>query len=295
MSRSTRLKKFIISTAILCLLVRLLGPVHPEPVYAQLPNNDTQSIMHYGATAFGRPSNPANPNSPPLVTIQSRDGSPIGPSGMLSMLDIEGINRLYPDSGCAISPVLYQFDNFGGRTYNIQHSASDLGHFSFNNRTSSLCVPDGWIVTLFGKDDYGGKSVPIVGPQTIADLKTGAPDGRNWHDRASSIRVEGDAASLAPPDCETTPILFQFDHYQGRRIRLQGDMRNLKAARLNDRGSSICVPSGWSINAFGRSNFRGNSITITSNVADLHSTDSRDNPLGQLWGDRISSLKVNRP
>lgn len=59
----------------------------------------------------------------------------------------------------------------------------------------------------------------------------------------------------------------------------------------NDCISSIRVPSGWEITIFEDDSYEGDSLTLTSDAADL---DDLRGPCGDDWDDCITSLQVRR-
>jgi hypothetical protein len=85
---------------------------------------------------------------------------------------------------------LYEHDTYQGRTLPLSASISDLKQYQFGDLASSVCVPDGVTVTLYEHDNYRGDRLPVRGPREIFDLKRERPNGANWGDRISSVRIE---------------------------------------------------------------------------------------------------------
>ena len=251
---------------------------------------DMNSIMHYFATAFGR----TDSRGRTLTTIQPRDPSrSLGGGLTLSRLDIQGINRLYPAVNCGATPVLFEDVNFR-RGFVAQYSSPNLAQFNLNDKISSICVPVGWTVHVFRDKDYrGGSPLTVVGPGLLPDLRR-APDGRNWNDTITAVRVEGVAANPTPDECNASSVLFEHDHYNGRRLVLDRDYPSLKASsyKFNDIGSSLCVSAGVRVSLFEDSDYRGDFVQLVGpiNVPDLH----RESPDGKNWGDKFSSVKIDR-
>lgn len=78
-----------------------------------------------------------------------------------------------------------------GRRLAIDDWQDDLRkNVSFSDVTSAICVPAGLTVELFEHRHYEGQSVRIVGPMEVGNFHD-APDGRNWGDRISSMRILG--------------------------------------------------------------------------------------------------------
>lgn len=96
-----------------------------------------------------------------------------------------------PDVLFSTDPVAFEHDFFRGRILRITGDIPRLKGkpYKFNDKLSSIFVPSGITVTMRGKADYRGATCVIQGPMIIPDLRT-CPDGNNWNDRASSIKVD---------------------------------------------------------------------------------------------------------
>lgn len=94
-------------------------------------------------------------------------------------------------------PIFYEHDNYHGRSYKLSASQPNMFRVyvqnrHMGNRVSSLCVPRGWVATVYDFDDYEGASLRITGPRQYEDLERqrGSNGARlNWGDRISSISV----------------------------------------------------------------------------------------------------------
>ena len=252
---------------------------------------DMTSRMHYNDTFLGK-TDPVTGQK--MTTMRSRiPGQLINPSEILSANDVAGINQLYPPVDCGRIPVLYQDVNSGHPSFSLEFSQPNLGSKGFGDKGSSLCVPVGWTVTLYADSDYHGDNVTIQGPAMFQDLHRDGPNGKNWGDRVSAVRVEGAQANPPPPDCATAPILFEHDHYVGRRFTLTNNAATLGTWSFGDNISSVCVPIGWTVRLYQHSSYTGDVLTVNGpmNLSDLQ----RESPGGRDWGDMFSSAAVTGP
>ncbi len=197
---------------------------------------------------------------------------------------------------------LYSNDDFGGRSVTAQSSIADLHRVGMGDDASSVCVPAGFKVELFEHTNYRGSRLEVRGPDSIADLKRDRPDGADWGDRISSIRVSKDSGYGVPPvrrgrvydptpsptvRCDRYPTLYEHGNYSGRAMELSNSAPNLQGQSFNDIASSVCVPQGWRVVLYSESDYRGESLTLNG---------PEDNPdLGRLWNDRVSSVQVYPP
>ena len=88
----------------------------------------------------------------------------------------------------AIEAMLYSDIEFAGDTFGAAHDLSFVGS-DWNDRISSVHVPDGRTVVLYEHADYGGDSLTLSGDEVDLRRFPGpSPDG-TWNDVVSSIRV----------------------------------------------------------------------------------------------------------
>lgn len=97
-------------------------------------------------------------------------------------------------------PTLYSGKNYRGQSLRFQESQRvNLTSHNLNNRVSSLCIPEGWSVTLYDKKNMKGTSATLTGHVRYPDLRNFSG---NWNNRASSVMVRGrsnqDAADRQP-------------------------------------------------------------------------------------------------
>ncbi len=197
---------------------------------------------------------------------------------------------------CNDTPVLFSDDTFRGRPLPLRDSVEDLHRIGMGDDASSICVPSGWRVTLYEDDDYGGDVLNLTGPVTITDLKRQRPEGQDWGDRISSVRVVRVRTSRyqgrLPADCDRYPVLFKNDGFRGGTARLDQSNPDLHRGGMGDDASSLCVPDGWRVILYEDTNYRGDRLEL--NGPDAIQDLKRDRPDGRDWGDRISSVQVER-
>lgn len=197
---------------------------------------------------------------------------------------------------CFEVPVLFSDDGFQGRSLPVRDSVEDLHRVGMGDEASSICVPSRWRVVVYEDTGFGGDQLELVGPTTISDLKRRRPQGRDWGDRISAVRVYpprrsfGQYQGRLPRDCDRYPVLFKSDTFRGDTARLTGSNPDLHRSGMGDEASSVCVPDGWRIVVYEDTGYRGDRLEIygPDAIQDL----KRDRPGGRDWGDRISSVQV---
>ncbi|HMN28581.1 MAG TPA: beta/gamma crystallin-related protein, partial [Caldilineaceae bacterium] len=78
---------------------------------------------------------------------------------------------------------------YGGKQLVISDSIPNLHDQGDGDQISSVCVPDGTILTLFEHDNFKGQQLQVTGPREIFVLEDEPRSGGNWNDEASSIRL----------------------------------------------------------------------------------------------------------
>jgi hypothetical protein len=253
---------------------------------------DYSSVLHYSRNTFGK-TNPAT--GAVLNTLESLvSAQSISPGDLLSAGDVQGINEIYRPNDCGRVPLLFEHVDRRGARVSLEFSRFDLTRGQTRplaDRGSAICVPDGWTVQVFVDSDYRGRSLTLTGPIVVEDLHRGAPDGEDWGDTISSVRVSGVQANPAPEMCASQPTVFEHELYGGRRI--QGTAANLHSLGMGDTISSLCVPLGWTVEVWDHTGFRGDNLRIVGPVyiPDL----KRESPDGDDWGDMFSSIRVTPP
>jgi len=249
---------------------------------------DFNSIMHYQSTTFGRIDSLTGRQ---LETVRSRiSGSTISPGSTLSVLDIQGVNQLYPLNNCGRVPLLFEHINQGGNSISLEYSKPNLSTFSFNDNASSLCIPLEWSISLYVDSDYNGRRIDLAGPLIINNLRTEVSNGENWSDVISSAHVYGVQANPLPIICDSTPVAFEHDHYRGRQIQLTDNAADLAPLSFGDTISSICVPEDWVLKFREHAGYEGEFLDVHGplGLGDIR----QDSPDQHNWNDVLSSVQV---
>lgn len=82
-------------------------------------------------------------------------------------------------------PVVYEHSNYGGKSVTLAGCYSHFGGLctvSWENKISSVSVPEGWSVELYDETGYGGNHYSTS--NSVEDLSN-----IGWNDRVKSIRV----------------------------------------------------------------------------------------------------------
>jgi hypothetical protein len=119
----------------------------------------------------------------PTVTVPEAQGGCTFMSAAKLLLDLD----YYPSKTAVF------FDNvlFGGDGFGATYGDMSFVGWDWNDRISSLRVPSGVSVTLYGDIDFGGDSITFTGPANIGDLRNYPGPGADgtWNDAVSSVRV----------------------------------------------------------------------------------------------------------
>jgi hypothetical protein len=227
-------------------------------------------------------------------------------NGQLSAHDIAGLQFWYgpvrpsgtpwvPD--CRLDVVLFQDVRFGGRGVIVRGSMQELGVESFNDQTSSLCIPSGYSLTAFEDNYHRGKTITWHGPAIVIDLtKELAAQGLSWNDRVSSLKLTNaiNKAEVyeAQNECQKRALIFSDWHFMGPSLILTTSVSDLRQGPMtkdqpfNDVVTSLCVPPGKTLKLFEHINFEGQSISVTG-PAFIQTLNDRG------WNDRASSVQIN--
>ena len=100
---------------------------------------------------------------------------------------------------CRDNPVLFMRTNYEGKYLKLTKSIGTLNVYGFGSKASSLCVPEGWELTVYKDEGYCSAEHHIKGPAKIPDLKTLSPDLNSWNDAINSVKV-------ISPDPNNTPF-----------------------------------------------------------------------------------------
>lgn len=186
--------------------------------------------------------------------------------------------------------VLYEHDEYRGRSYTAAGRTPNLEPQRFNDLASSVVVRSGqW--QLCDDAEFRGQCI-VLGPGSYPALR---PMGLN--DRVSSVRELSGAAESAGGwgGGSHTIELYEHDDYAGRRFGSSGSKANLSRDGFNDLASSLVIRSGrWELCS--DADFRGRCITLGPGsyrrlreqdlndvVSSMRPADGR--PAGQLPAD----------
>lgn len=138
--------------------------------------------------------------------------------------------------------ILYDGDNFGGRSLTVVDDVIDLRRSDFNDDTRSVLVESGmWELCT---DPYFRGQCRIIGPGQYRRLE--GPLDRS----VSSIRLA--TAPVIEPRPQPLPQaaveLFDDVDFRGRRFSALRDIPNLDPTGFNDRASSMIINEGrWEV------------------------------------------------
>lgn len=152
--------------------------------------------------------------------------------------------------------VLYEHDDYRGRSFTAAGRTANLDPLRFNDLASSVVVRSGqW--QLCDDAEFRGQCV-VLGPGSYPALR---PMGLN--DRISSVReVAPTAGAGSGWGGGTAAIeLYEHDDYAGRRLGASASKANLSREGFNDLASSLVIRSGrWEVCS--DADFRGRCVTL---------------------------------
>lgn len=147
--------------------------------------------------------------------------------------------------------VIYEHDNFQGRSFVASDAAPNLASQGFNDQVSSVEVRGGpW--QFCEHAGFGGQCV-VLNPGRYASLRA-----MGMNDRVSSLRPAGGGNGAAGP---AAIELYEHDDFAGRVFRANGATPNLQPQGFNDTASSIVIHSGrWEVCS--DAEYRGRCVTL---------------------------------
>jgi hypothetical protein len=195
-------------------------------------------------------------------------------------------------SGASAAIILYEHDNFGGRSYGATGSASNLNESGFNDRASSVIVRSGrWQIC---ENAYFGGRCETLGPGEYPSLRS-----MSLNDKVSSFRElawtpdgSGGWGGNQPQwgsgnwGSGSRAVLYSGYNLNGQTFVVDPNgVRDLQRVGFNDKARSLRIESGFWIFC-SDANFEGNCHTYgPGDYASL--------PLGQNQsissGRRVSS------
>ncbi|MDA8019371.1 MAG: beta/gamma crystallin-related protein [Thermoanaerobaculia bacterium] len=112
------------------------------------------------------------------------------------------------------------------------------------------------------------------------DSRDHRPDHRRWDDDRWN---DGHAGDLRRGE---GVVIFSEDRFEGRATLFTTNVRDMNGTYVgNDTASSILVAPGCKVTLYEHANYRGRSVELTYDLADLGDTRLRD--------DRLTSLRLN--
>lgn len=170
---------------------------------------------------------------------------------------------------------LHEDCNYGGSRYFLEPGTYNLYQMKIgNDKLSSMQIPSGMKVTIYGDDDFRGKSKTFTGNISCLD--------NEWNDMASSIVVEG---GNYQPGNQNDYVVFYNDCYS------RGTSRTLRPGTYNavDLGNMKQNISSFTI--YG--NLRVRAYTNSDNATGYFGTfDATQSCLGDNYNDNIRSLVI---
>ena len=173
-------------------------------------------------------------------------------------------------------------EDFGGESASFRDDTPDLVGYDLNDKISSIRVSPGESWEVCQDINYGNRCQVIN--RNIPNLRS-----IGWNDRISSLRRLGGGRSgwgRPPTYPEPGPrggmTVFTDRDFRGESTSFREDAPDLVAYGLNDKISSIRIPSGESWEVCQDINFVNRCQIITRTISDLRSIG---------WDDRISSLR----
>ena len=139
--------------------------------------------------------------------------------------------------------VLYENDNYDGRTFRSANSVSNLNNAGFNDRASSAVVRNGsWSICT---DAYFRGRCVTLGPGSYPSLGS-----MGLNDRVSSVRElgwDGSGGGGAGGGTGGRVVLYDAYNFSGASYTVNGNVDNLDG-RFNDRARSMIISYGtWEL------------------------------------------------
>ncbi len=172
--------------------------------------------------------------------------------------------------------------DFRGESASFHNDTPDLVTYELNDKISSIRVTPGESWEVCQDIDYANRCQIIT--RSISNLRS-----IGWDDRISSLRRLGANRSgrgrppfFPGPGNQGGMMVFTDRDFKGESVSFLEDAPNLVAYGLNDKISSIRIPSGESWEVCQDVDFVNRCQIITRSIPDLRSIG---------WDDRISSLR----
>lgn len=165
--------------------------------------------------------------------------------------------------GGAGTVLLYEHDNFGGRSIDLSQGIDDLQQRGFNDRVSSVVIRQG--LWEFCSDAHFRGQCITLGPGRYPTMGSW-----NLNDKLSSVRRVNGAGQRSAIE------LYEHANFGGRSLDASRGVDDLGRVDFNDRVSSVVIRWGrWELCS--DADFRGRCITLSpGQYADLNRWDFND-------------------
>lgn len=131
----------------------------------------------------------------------------------VSSVEVIGANANRAPIGDSV--VLYEHSYWRGRRLETEDWIYTLKNntHQFNDVVSSIHVPSGRAVELYEHEGCGGWMIRIVGPMDVGNFHS-APDGRNWGDVISSIKILGGPGEIREKERQERANAKRWEEYE---------------------------------------------------------------------------------
>lgn len=176
---------------------------------------------------------------------------------------------------------IYPDADFRGREQVLAPGKYDLADLQIgNDRLSSLRVPSGWSVTLYRDAGFSGPSMTFTSDTNYV--------GDAYNDWASSIIVQSATVSGVS--------IYKDANYQGHSQVLAVGRYNISQIAIgNDALSSIRIPPGLNVTLWEHSDFRGNSVTFSSDTPYVGNAYNDWTSSIEVWNGNVAQPPVSTP
>jgi hypothetical protein len=177
---------------------------------------------------------------------------------LFSLLSLSAWAQQYGQRGNATEVMVYEHDNFQGRSMVFRGPTPNFEHLRFNDTVSSLIVRGGtWELCAHANYEQPCRTFPPGEYRTV---------GQQWNDQFSSARPvnqgpgnpPGGGQQVMTPDSQRSVdvILFEHENFEGNARALSRTVDNFESIGFNDTVSSVIVLQGrWLLCT--DANFRG--------------------------------------
>lgn len=173
----------------------------------------------------------------PYYTRTGTGNLPVGVISSVKVISREGDGVILYDN---ISQV--------GDFETVSHDIADLSSINFNDKTSSMFIPNGWEVQFFEHSHYRGKKYTRNGSGFIQ-----AP----LNNAFSSIKILRAPTSGAVSSQKIE--LFEGLGQSGSKLEITDNIPTLSSigGTFNDKISSYKIPDGWTVRFYEHGNYQG--------------------------------------